>query len=32
MMTIESLLAVLSFAATVFGLGYAIGSDKTQKK
>ena len=32
MVTMEGLIAVLSFAVTVFGLGYTIGSDKTQKK
>lgn len=32
MLTIDSLLAVISFAFTAFGLGYTIGrNNKTQK-
>ena len=31
MLTIEGLIAVISLCLTAFGLGYAIGSNKTQK-
>ena len=31
MMTIESLIAVVSLVLTAFGLGYTIGSNKSQK-
>lgn len=31
MLTIESLIAVLGLVLTAFGLGYAIGSNRTQK-
>ena len=31
MMTIEGLIAVLSFGLTCFGLGYTIGSKNTKK-
>lgn len=31
MLTISDLIAVLSLCLTSFGLGYAIGSNKTQK-
>ena len=31
MLTIEGLIAVISLYLTAFGLGYAIGSNKTQK-
>ena len=31
MLTIEGLIAVISLCFTAFGLGYAIGSNKTQK-
>ncbi len=31
MMTLEGLIAVMSLALTAFGLGYSIGSNKTQK-
>ena len=31
MMTIEGLIAVVSLVLTAFGLGYTIGSNKSQK-
>ncbi|MGN1147294.1 MAG: hypothetical protein ACI4TB_02660 [Lachnospiraceae bacterium] len=31
MMTIESLIAVVSLVLTAFGLGYAMGNNKSQK-
>ena len=31
MMTIDSLIAVVSLVLTTFGLGYSIGSNKSQK-
>lgn len=31
MLTLESLIAVVSLVLTAFGLGYAIGCNKTQK-
>ncbi len=31
MLTMEGLIAVLALALTAFGLGYAIGSNQTQK-
>ena len=31
MMTIESLIAVVSLVLTAFGLGYTIGSNRSQK-
>jgi hypothetical protein len=31
MMTIEGLIAVISLVLTAFGLGYTIGSNKSQK-
>ena len=31
MITTESLIAVISLVLTAFGLGYAIGSNKSQK-
>ena len=31
MMTIEDLIAVVSLVLTAFGLGYSIGSNKSQK-
>ena len=31
MLTIEGLIAVISLCLTAFGLGYTIGSHKTQK-
>ena len=31
MMTIEDLIAVISLILTAFGLGYTIGSNKSQK-
>ena len=31
MLTIEGLLSVISLLLTAFGVGYAIGSNKTQK-
>lgn len=31
MMTIEGLIGVVSLVLTAFGLGYSIGSNKTQK-
>lgn len=31
MLTIEGLIAVLGLVLTAFGLGYAIGSNQTQK-
>ena len=31
MMTIEGLIAVVSLVLTAFGLGYTIGSSKSQK-
>ena len=32
MLTIDSLLAVIGFAFTAFGLGYAIGSNNKSQK
>ena len=32
MMTIEGLIAVVSLVLTAFGLGYSIGSNKSQKQ
>lgn len=31
MLTIEGLIAIISLCLTSFGLGYAIGSNKSQK-
>jgi hypothetical protein len=31
MLSLESLIAVISLVLTAFGLGYAIGSNRTQK-
>lgn len=31
MLTLESLIAVISLCMTAFGLGYAIGSNSSQK-
>lgn len=31
MMTIDGLIAVISLVLTAFGLGYTVGSNKTQK-
>lgn len=31
MLTLEGLIAVISLALTAFGLGYAIGYNRTQK-
>ena len=31
MMSIEALIAVIDLVLTAFGLGYTIGSDKSQK-
>ncbi len=31
MITMESLIAVISLVLTAFGLGYSIGSNKSQK-
>ena len=31
MMTIDSLIAIVSLVLTAFGLGYSIGSNKSQK-